>query len=431
MTAVSSENINICRFCKISLPCGCQLLIGKGTLLAPIQDCNKALSEIVAVHTINYALITEFNFPRKKFDSNSFHNSPIQLGLPNISLDLYKFNDLTEQDRKLGLDLKQVSQKIASSNTTFYSKPTEYESSLYFLPWDDSDQSRGIILFICFLIVILGTITYFILFYKVFRKLAILAAQVKTITAESDINPVILHTDEDKPTDTISDNQPVFILDLPPYFYYCCFICIVVISIRILYKMFHINAFFSKVFQVTRTYFTGVDKGEQKIQLYMQLLKSGVCISFPLDNLPFAAGTIAIHDLPAICRMRLGNEWIGRKTLHVIWTKPLEYKAYGFKANLPLPTKIKIPLIFKKSITTVFSQDDARSTIITLLMRDLNTGIILKEFPIDFQPNKSSIKRFKDSIPIETTQRSDISVRMSELSEPSHIGLSITDVDVN
>ena len=195
--------------------------------------------------------------------------------------------------------------------------------------------------------------------------------------------------------------------------------------------MFHINAFFSKVFQVTRTYFTGVDKGEQKIQLYMQLLKSGVCISFPLDNLPFAAGTIAIHDLPAICRMRLGNEWIGRKTLYVIWTKPLEYKAYGFKANLPLPTKIKIPLIFKKSITTVFSQDDARSTIITLLMRDLNTGIILKEFPIDFQPNKSSIKRFKDSIPIETTQRSDISVRMSELSEPSHIGLSITDVDVN
>ena len=176
-----------CNLCQIHVKCRCTLNVSHLKVTAPLDICHLTLPAIKIKHGINMALMNHFhlNSPQLTHGS-SLSTHPIKLQIPNISQNIQKFKDLTDDQKHTALDLHKVIEAIKEERDTYNTiNLTATETFLSKLPFSDNDAFFTMWQYMSMFLITGLIISHFILVFRV-RKLSALAIFSSVVpTAES------------------------------------------------------------------------------------------------------------------------------------------------------------------------------------------------------------------------------------------------------
>ena len=130
-----------CNLCQIRVKCQCTLNVSHLKVTAPLDICHLTLPAIKIKHGINMALMNHFhlNSPQLTHGS-SLSTHPIKFQIPNISQNIQKFKDLTDDQIHTALDLHKVIEAIKEERDTYNTiNLTATETFLSKLPFSDNN----------------------------------------------------------------------------------------------------------------------------------------------------------------------------------------------------------------------------------------------------------------------------------------------------
>ena len=355
------EEHTACKLCVVNILCGCKVILGEYESYAPLNDCADKLEVHETGHTLNMAVVTEFDFPRNTLTGSSFLNKSVTLKLPKILDSMKSFSDISEKDRETGLKLKKVAEAIRTQRKTYYQPHTGKDSTLITLPWDDTASSRVLWLIVCSAISVVNFVLVIIMFLKINRIAAIMSVVQNKISA-AEVKPYVLLPNAKTilENDIVTSNEES-VESFDTYYYVMALLaalgCLFAV-IKFIYFLGYLGIRFPKIQEYCRKTFSPAQR-VNNLRLYLKIVsKDKRCLLY-LFSLEYEPNLIAFSIAPRVIRARMMQRRM-ESWIQMQWGGPLKLMINDNVTDIKLPEHVKLPGYRTGNVREIINSPEAR-----------------------------------------------------------------------
>ena len=365
--------------CQIHVKCLCTLNVAHVQVTSPLDRCHLPLPAIQVKHGINMALMNHFKLSSPQLvDGSSLSVHPIHLQIPNISHNIQKFQDLTNDQKQAALNLNQVVEAIKEERDTYHKiNLTATETFLNKLPFSNNDSFFTMWQYISIFVITGIIIFHFILVFRVRKLFALIVSSSMVHTVESAELLTL-------PPTPISSTPPI---DVDPFYSYYYLIAIITAagSIFAFIRFIHFIGQIMSHFPRTMQYFRLCSGPTQKLytsRLYVKIYGETDRVLLSLTSLETEPNLLSFGISPTITR--ISHKHIKcRPFLQFAWTGGLNYFVNDVQQMISLQTLIPIPFSLRYAVKNILSSTQLPKCVIIVKYRNEDNLIEIPTISID------------------------------------------------
>lgn len=361
----------LCSFCRIRIPCNCEVIINGMVLLNPGVGCEDHNTQIETITPINFPVLTSFGFSPSKLDALITYNQSSQLDIPNIPDYIKKFTDISHHDAKLGLELQRTAQQIKNNSATYYPPPTKNEDEAYYVAF--LSNSTFLQVWHALSVILMGILVPAVIYlFCQNRNLAMLTTAAQQLRQ---IQSTVIITITPPPSTTLTPTISIEALTKPfiSYYHVMLFIsCLTLMFLLIRFCHFlGITSISNATCMIKIRKFWGPSQHCDNLRVYLKMSNKQNRAIIYATSLDYEPNIIAFTTSPSILTARLKG-YRCDPHLEVTWSSPLTLLVNSVPTPIDLPENIPIPIFEKATIKTILNNKKLRRINYTICLKFTN-----------------------------------------------------------